>query len=235
MLYKRLAKYYDLIYHEKDYEAEAEKVKKLISKYKKSEGNKLLEVACGTGKHIQFLKQDFECTGTDINEEMLEVARENIKDVEFIQQDMVELDMGKQYNIITCLFSSIGYVKTYDNLRKTIKNFYNHLKKGAVVIIEPWFSPSSFEEGRPGLRTYEDSRLKIARLNTNTVKNNISTLDMQYLIAERGEEIKFHKEVHDLGLFDEEKTLTIMRDVGFRTEHLKEGLSDRGLYIGVKN
>lgn len=48
MLYKELAKYYDLIYHWKNYKKETDKIKKLISRYKKSDGKALLDVACGT-------------------------------------------------------------------------------------------------------------------------------------------------------------------------------------------
>ncbi|GAG89663.1 unnamed protein product, partial [marine sediment metagenome] len=57
-MYKKLAKYYDLIYHWKDYEKEAHSVKDLIKKYKKSDGNKLLDVGCGTGKHLEQFKDD---------------------------------------------------------------------------------------------------------------------------------------------------------------------------------
>ncbi len=58
-MYKGLAKYYDLIYNWKEYKKEEKKIKKLISKYKKSEGNDLLEAGCGTGRHLSFLKINF--------------------------------------------------------------------------------------------------------------------------------------------------------------------------------
>ncbi|MEI8008852.1 MAG: hypothetical protein WCI00_05715 [bacterium] len=47
-IYRELAKYYDLIYSSKDYKKEADIIHKLITKYKKTNGNALLEVACGT-------------------------------------------------------------------------------------------------------------------------------------------------------------------------------------------
>ncbi len=55
-MYKELAKYYDLIYWRNDYKKELNTVRKLIKKYKMAEGNSLLEVACGTGKHLEYLK-----------------------------------------------------------------------------------------------------------------------------------------------------------------------------------
>ena len=79
LLYKKLAKYYDLVYSWKDYKKEANKIRKLIKKYKKSEGKGLLDVACGTGGHLKFLKSNFSCTGIDINDEMLKIAKKKVR------------------------------------------------------------------------------------------------------------------------------------------------------------
>ena len=58
---------------------------------------------------------------------------------------MISLDLNKKFDIITCLFSSIGYVKTYANLEKSITSFAKHLKIGGVVIIEPWFTAETYK------------------------------------------------------------------------------------------
>ena len=68
--YKELARYYDLIYPYKNYKKEAEDISDLISKYKRSEGDTLLDVACGTGKHLEYFQNEFSCTGIDLNQEM---------------------------------------------------------------------------------------------------------------------------------------------------------------------
>jgi ubiquinone/menaquinone biosynthesis C-methylase UbiE len=55
-LYGTMAKYYDEIYHWKDYGKESLKIRKLITRYKRSTGRSLLDIACGTGKHVQHLQ-----------------------------------------------------------------------------------------------------------------------------------------------------------------------------------
>ena len=77
-LYKSLAKYYDLIYSFKNYKKEVTEITKLINEYKSSTGNQLLDVACGTGSHIEFFVKDFDCIGVDLNLEMLEFAKEKV-------------------------------------------------------------------------------------------------------------------------------------------------------------
>ena len=234
-MYKKLAKYYDLIYHWKDYEKEAYSIKDLIKKYKKSDGNKLVDVGCGTGKHLEYFKDDFSCTGIDINNEMVEVAKENVKGVIFEQGDMIDFNLKTEFDVIFCLFSSIGYVKTYSNLEKTMRNFRNHLKKGGVLIIEPWFTKSTYWAGHPGMTTYEGEDIKIARLNSSKIEGDLSIMEMHYLIVEKDKDVIHFVDTHELGLFEIDKTLEFMEKAGFKTEFLKDGLmEDRGLFIGVK-
>jgi ubiquinone/menaquinone biosynthesis C-methylase UbiE len=234
LMYADLAKYYDLIYWKKDYKKEAEGIIRLIKKYKQSAGNDLLEVACGTGKHMQYLKSRFKCTGADINREMLKVARKRIPGVVFRQGNMINSRFGRKFDVITCLFSSIGYVKTYANLRKTIRNFARHLKKGGVVIIEPWFGKKQFKHGHVGMANYASPDLKIARVDCSTVKGNVSLMDMHYLVAEKNKGVRHFTEQHQMGLFDVDKTLAIMKKAGFKAEFITPGPIGRGIYVGVK-
>ena len=234
-MYKELANYYDLIYHWKDYKIEAITVKEIIKKYKKSDGIQLLDVGCGTGMHLKYFKDDFSCIGIDINNEMVEVAKSKVDDVIFEQGDMIDFNLKTEFDILLCLFSSIGYVKSYSNLEKTIKNFANHLKKGGVIVIEPWFTKSAFLGGMPGMTTYDGEDMKIARLNTTKVEGDLSIMEMHYLIAEKDQDIKHFVDVHELGLFEHDKTLEIMKNANFESAFLKDGLmKDRGLFIGVK-
>ena len=234
-MYKELAEYYDLIYHWKDYKTEADKIKEIIEKYERSDGNNLLDVGCGTGMHVKYFKDDFTCMGIDINNEMVEVARNNVQDVVFEQGDMIDFNLNKEFDVILCLFSSIGYVKTYSNLEKTFLNFGNHLKKGGVLIVEPWFTKSAFWVGVPGMTTYDGEDVKIARLNTTKVDGDLSIMEMHYLIAKRDSDIKYFVDVHELGLFDTDKTLELMAKANLISEYLIDGLmKDRGLLIGVK-
>lgn len=235
-MYKELAKYYDLIYSWKDYKKETNKINKLVKKYKKSDGNKLLDVACGTGKHLEYFVEKFSCTGIDLNEEMISVAKKNISDVDFKTADMVSFDLNDKFDIITCLFSSIGYVKTYDNLEKTITNFENHLKSSGVVIIEPWFTKSTYWVGLPSMTTYDGEDIKIARLNTTAIDKDLSVMEMHYLIVEKNKDVKYFVDKHELGLFETDKFLEMMKNAGFKAEFLKDGLmKGRGLYIGIKS
>jgi ubiquinone/menaquinone biosynthesis C-methylase UbiE len=235
LLHSKLAKYYDRVYSFKDYLDEAVRLQNLIIKYSESGGNSLLDVACGTGLHLKHLKDDFSCTGADISKSMLRIARKNAKGVTFKEADMKTLRLGKQFDVIVCLLSSIGYVKTTASLEKTIRNFSQHLKKGGLALIEPSHAKSFYVSGEPRITTYDGKEAKIARMNYTNFRQATAVLNMHILIAERGKDAKYFLDRHELGLFGINSTLRIMKAAGLKSKYLKNGLMPgRELFVGIK-
>jgi SAM-dependent methyltransferase len=144
-MFKHSAQLYDQIYAFKDYRAEAETLADLIRRDLRSGGRRLLDVACGTGLHLQYLKAGFDVEGLDLDGELLEIARHRLPGVPLHQGDMIDFDLGREFDVITCLFSSIGYVRTLDNLYKAIGTMADHLLPGGLLLIEPWFTPAAWK------------------------------------------------------------------------------------------
>ena len=129
-MYEQLADYYDEIYHFKNYQKEAEKIEALIQQHKKSPRNRLLDVACGTGNHIAYLKEHYTVEGLDFSSDMLRIARKRHPDVAFHRGDMTSFQLKNRFDVITCLFSAIGHVKTKTRMRRAVRNMANHLQPG---------------------------------------------------------------------------------------------------------
>jgi len=234
--YGELAKYYDLLYEWKDYDKESRVLLQLIRRYKKSSGDSLLDVGCGTGKHVERLAKEFDCVGMDASESMLERARANVKGVEFVLGDMTHFDLGRRFDVVVCLFSSIGYVRTYPRLARTLLNFARHLRPGGVVIIEPWLMKSTYKAGHIHvLATHESDDLRVVRVDYSRVKGKVSVLDEILVVAEKGKGITTYKDRMVMGLFEKDMFLKLMRMAGLEARYLKRSLAPgRGLYIGVK-
>src|ERR1700758_2816144 len=98
LLYNKLARYYDLIYAAKDYEGEARYLVQMIDKYKRSSGRNLIEIACGTGRYLEFFARRFTCTGLDLNPAMLRIARKRVRKARLVQGDMLTMKLGKQFD-----------------------------------------------------------------------------------------------------------------------------------------
>lgn len=232
-MYSKSAQYYDEIYAsiDKDYSAEADKAHKIIQKYKRSKGKSLLDVACGTGAHAGPLRKHYKVEGLDLDPEMLSVARKKYPTITFHQGNMTDFDLGRQFDVIICLFSSIGYVRTKSGLQKAIKTMNRHLLPGGVLLIEPWFTPKQWHPGRAFMTHVNKRGLKIVRMSHSGQRGKISFLEFQYLVG-TSKGIEHHTEIHELGLFTHKEYMDTIKATGLNVKHDSEGLDGRGLYIG---
>jgi ubiquinone/menaquinone biosynthesis C-methylase UbiE len=235
LLYKDLARYYDLLYSFKDYKKEAQAIKTLIQKYKKSSGRDLLDVACGTGYHALYLSRNFKVTGIDLNNQMLKLAQKRVPSATFRLGNMANFKLNTKFDAITCLFSSIGYIKEPRKLQATINNFAMHLKPGGVVLLEPWLRRSTYKPLASDLTTYLSDKIKIARVSVSRIRGNDSVLEMNYLIAENGE-IKYFRDRHELAMFEPKVFLKYMKKAGLSAKFIRHAKpTRRGLFVGVRS
>jgi SAM-dependent methyltransferase len=235
-MYKRSAMVYDAIYRAqgKDYAAEAQKICELIERYKNSEGSLFLDLGCGTGNHIVYLQEKFKIEGLDNSEEMIGIARNKFPSLRFYLANMIDFNTGRTYDVITCLFSAIGYVVTFPSLGQTLKTIARHLQPEGIIIMEPWFGPGVLDTGTVHAVFVDEPGMKIARMNINRVEENISYLDFHYLVA-TPTGIEYFSETHSLGIFTDDEYQQAFRSAGLKVVHDPDGLDGRGLYIGIKS
>ncbi len=234
-MFTKTTEFYDAIYSWKDYAKESQLLLGFIAQHKKSAGNSLLDVACGTGAHIAFLKGTFSIEGLDLDENMLAIARGKHPEIPFHHGDMLDFDLGRSFDVVVCLFSAIGYVKQPPLLNQAIANMARHLAPGGVLVVEPWLTPEQIEGGnRPPVHSLFVDRpnLKIARLNETRIKDGIFRTNFHYLIGQGGK-IFYRRERHELGLFTHEQYVAAFQLAGLAVHHDADGLMGRGLYLGA--
>ena len=234
-IYKDLARYYEIIFSWKNFKNEANVVRKLIKEYKKSKGDLLLDVACGTGKHLSYLRRYFSCTGVDLNKQMLNLARKNVSGVTFKQGNMLNFNLKKKFDIVLCLFGSIGYTRSYKNLKIALISLINHLKPKGVIIIEPWLTRKEYKPGYKKVIALETGNVSIAGLAISKLKGDLAIIDTHYLIAENDGSVKSFEDRNEVKLFEIHTILSLMKKAGLQVKFLKQSLTQaRGLLVGVK-
>jgi ubiquinone/menaquinone biosynthesis C-methylase UbiE len=231
-MYGRSARYYDAIYSWKSYEKESAKLHRLIRKHKRSKGKDLLDVACGTGGHLTYLKNNYAVEGLDINEKMLRIARKKHPDIVFHRGDMTSFKLSKQFDAITCLFSAIGHMKNKKKLDLAIRNMSRHLKPGGVLLVESWFTPQQWHDGSLHANFVNQPRLKVARMNISKKRGRLSILDEHHLVA-TPERVEHFVERLEMGLFTRDQYLDSFRRAKLKATHDPKGIMGRGLYIGT--
>ncbi len=232
-MYSRSAAFYDAIYSFKNYAAEAAMIDSIIRARKLSSGNRLLDVACGTGRHIQELRaRGYDADGVDLEENLLAIARARNPDARFHRADMTDFDLESTYDVVTCLFSAIGYVVTVERLRRTIANLARHLAPGGVILVEPWLSPEAPLDPLSQM-SVDLPNLKVARIVATQTIGKRYVAYFHYLIGKPGG-VDYLVERHELGLFTRDEYRDAFEAAGIEAALDPKGLIGRGMWIGIK-
>ncbi|REK77007.1 class I SAM-dependent methyltransferase [Paenibacillus paeoniae] len=220
---------YDAIYSFKNYEQEAAVIKELIDR-KHPNARTILDVACGTGKHASFLQLSYVVDGIDLNESHIEAARKRNPKSQFTVDDMTNFQLNRTYDVITCLFSSIGFAKTLVGVEQAVRRFKEHLKPDGILLIEAWFTPDDWQPGYVSTLQYESEDCKISRMSHSSTVGSISVLHFDYLIGRR-DGIQHVQETLELGLFSREELTELFISEGLCVEYDEYEWIGRGMYI----
>ena len=235
LMFHRLAPYYDDLVGEKDYRSESRTLESLAQRLGRSRGRTWLDVACGTGRHLEFLRRHYSVTGVDVSPGMLRVARRRLPGVPLIEGDMRNFRLDETFDVVSCLYSAVGHLRTERDLERTFANFARHLKPGGVAIVEPWIDPSDFRPHFVHLLTRETPSVRVARMAFSSRRGRRSLVHYHYLIGRPGRRVEHFEEV-DVGLLvSRDRLKALMERAGLSARFLKRGLpSRRGLLIGLK-
>jgi len=233
-VFEHSARVYDLLYSFKDYEAEALDLTTLIRERNPGAAS-LLDVACGTGKHLELLRATFpDVAGVDLDDGLLAVAHERLPDVPLTRGDMRTFDLGRTFDAVTCLFSSVGYLRDDEELAAAIGRMAAHLSPGGVLVVDGWIRPDAWWPGTnvQGLAETSDG-VAAARVARTWRDGDRTILDMRYLIATAEDGFEQQQEVHELTLFSDEAYRAAFEAASLTPDVIASPMRDRDRYIAV--
>jgi len=186
----RHAELYDLFYAEKPYQDETAFVHRCVQAYQPA-ANRLLELACGTGTHSLLLeKYGYKIIATDYSPDMIARARQKAQkaksSVDFREQDMRTLDVPERpFDAIICLFDSIGYVATNENILQVLNGVHRHLGPNGIFLFEFWHAGAMLCSYDPlRVRRFHTPGGEIERISETQVDYKAQLCHVSYTINE---------------------------------------------------
>ena len=128
--------YYHILYKNRNKKEAEFFINNLIKKLKIKKKSKILDLACGIGRHSFYLnKKGMNVIGIDNSENNIKKAKkfEN-KFLKFKKKEMTE-DYGQEFDFIFNLFTSFGYINEKHNF-KTLRSIDNSLVNHGILVID---------------------------------------------------------------------------------------------------
>ena len=236
MPYEKSAEIYDLLYTGiglKDYPAEVAGLEALIqstSPHAKS----LLDVACGTGAHLAELRHRYQVEGADLSPAMLAVARRRLDGVPLHQADMRTLDLGRTFDVVLCLFSSIAYMTEAGGMRRAVGRIAAHVAPGGLMVLDGWVRPNAWRsDRRADPEVARDENTTVVRVAFSRRTGDITDLEMHHLV-QTGEGVDYFLETHRLALVPTAEYVEAVEAAGLKATVIPDYLPNRDRVVGVR-
>jgi SAM-dependent methyltransferase len=181
------ARYYDLLYKDKDYVAETIYVDGLLNRYG-GEISSILDLGCGSGTHAALLaNKGYEVRGIDSSPQMLELASSRLErmsrhaDVSFAEGDVRSYRAGRQYDAVVALFHVVSYQTTNTDLLAIFETARHHVRRGGLFVFDCWYGPAVLTI-RPAVRTKrcEDAEIEVTRIAQPELHPNENCVDIKF-------------------------------------------------------
>ena len=181
-VFNAYSRYYDLLYRDKDYVAEAEYIAGLLERFGVS-GKRLLEFGSGTGKHGRLLaKRGYEVTGIERSAEM--VAQAEAAPGFFCQQgDICTVQLGQTFDAVLSLFHVVSYQTTNDTVQAVFARAAEHLEAGGLFVFDVWYSLAVYaQKPETRIKRIADEAIEITRIAEPALHPNENCVDVNYTI-----------------------------------------------------
>jgi SAM-dependent methyltransferase len=187
-VFKDYANYYDLFYEHKDYAKEVDYINRIIKK-NNSEAKKILDLGCGTGRHLlHFAKYGYNIHGVDQSKTMLSIAKKNCQidknsNIKLINGDIRNIELSQKFDVVVSLFHVLSYQITNSDLRSTFDVVKKCLSLNGLFIFDCWYGPAVLNL-KPLVRVsrFSSNGKRIIRITEPVTNYSTNIVEVNYQI-----------------------------------------------------
>ncbi len=205
-------KYYHILYQDRNDEEAQLFMKNLVAFLKLKKDAKILDLACGRGRHSVYLNSlGFKVNGVDLSKNSIAFAKQfEQENLSFKVHDMRD-KFDKKYHAIFNLFTSFGYFNDDKTNIKVLKNIRKGIKKKGVAVIDFMNINVVTQNLTPKETVVKDD---ISFFITRKVENNKIIKDIKFTIDNK--DFHYTEKVQCLTL---EKISSYIKEAGLKLNH----------------
>ncbi len=224
--YGKFAKVYDSLMEDVPYENMANLIDEEI-KEQRIENNIVLDLACGTGTLTGLLKEKgYDVIGADLSPEMLQVAKEKLPDVLFLNQAMNDFELYGTVGAICCCLDSVNYLTEDGELDKMLHLCNNYLEPNGLLIFDV-NSAYKFENIlSDNIFTFDNDEIFYTWENDYDENEGLCDFYLTFFVKE-GEKYARFDETHTERVYEKAEIVKALEKNGFTVKKVLDGFSQK--------
>lgn len=238
-IFDRYAEYYNLIYNDKNYKAEADYIDRLIKKYA-GNSKSILDLGCGTGRHDFLLAESgYDVTGVDFSEKMLEIANRQSETsnsklrIKYLSGDIRDLRLNLKFDVAAALFHVISYQTSNSDIMSAFKTAFEHVDDEGVFLFDCWYGPAVLNE-KPEARVkrMENEKISAVRIAEPELSPNENIVNINYTLIAKNKQngaVEEIKETHRMRYLFKPEIEFMLGHAGFELIKCEEWLTSKEL------
>lgn len=172
---KSYARFYDLLYNDKDYARECRYIIRLLQRHSARRVRSVLDIACGTGSHAFHLASlGMNVVACDLSADMISVARTkhvSPTNPRYFVRDIRNLGCIGNFDCATCMFAALNYARSHSDMEAILKGVHSNLKEGGLFLCDVW-------NGLAVLKHPPSNRIKyVNNRTTSIIRSSESKID----------------------------------------------------------
>ncbi|MCT4612854.1 MAG: class I SAM-dependent methyltransferase [Clostridia bacterium] len=135
-MYENFAAVYDKFMSNAPYDEWTNYILEIIKK-ENIKTNEILDLGAGSGNITsRLVSKGIGVIGVDLSEDMLTIAKEKCPDTIFINQNIINLDIDKSFDVIICVCDTLNYITDEYDLHLAFEKISSHLNKNGILIFD---------------------------------------------------------------------------------------------------
>jgi SAM-dependent methyltransferase len=193
-------------------EAEAERAVALIAETLGTRSvRRVLDLACGSGRHARYLGQRWWTSGVDLSETLLGIAQRNGIPARLVRADIRELPYRQSsFDLVVNLFTSFGYFETDAEHERVIQDIRRVMTAGGTFVLD-FFNARRVEEQ---LVPYDESSIAGRKVE----QRREITDDGRFVVKHISIKDDGRQFVERVRLFSQRDLVSMLDRAGFRVE-----------------
>ena len=141
-------------------------------------GCAVLDLCCGTGQlAAELSRQGYRTTGLDGSQAMIEIAKQNAPDVEFVVQDARYIDLPGRFSAVFSTFDSLNHLMSLDELEQVFQCVFTVLEGGGYFAFDLNMEEGYRSRWRGSFGYIEEDHVCVVR-SSHDADRKIGTLEV---------------------------------------------------------